>query len=287
MRALDRLNLRAAAAAPVPAALAVTLGAGLLLMSPRLPAPVYFALVTLPALLPWRGRALYALACLGFLAAGWQPQRGLTQRWPAGRDGATVSVRGAISSLPQDRSVGYGRRTWRFLFQPAAHQDAELPPRIRVSWYWTRRRLGCGQCWRLRLKIKAPLGSGDLGAFDYERWLFSKSIGATAWVRDGRPCGKATGFFWLRAREGLRRRLDGWLQGVPGRPLVDTLVLGDRSGLHEADWRVFRATGTNHLVAVAGLHLAIIAAAVFFLLHWLWVLWPARHWCSRPRKRHW
>lgn len=254
-------------------AVAITAGAGALLLLPRLPTLPWFVLAVIPALLPWRGRALYAAVCLGFLLAGWQAQRGLAQRWPVARDGQVVAVRGAIASLPQ-RVDGYGHlHAWRFRFVPDAGQG--LPPRIRVAWYRTKEVPRGGQCWRFHLKLKAPHGSADPGAFDYEGWLFAKGIGATGVVKSGASCGVAAGYTWLRLRESLRQRLDRWLAGVPGHALVDTMILGDRSRLSERDWQVFRATGTNHLVAVAGLHLAIVSGAAFFLFRWLWVLWPA------------
>ncbi len=262
-----------AASSPLVLAAAVTAGAGALLLMPQLPSLPWFAFAALPTLLPWRGRALYAAICLGFLLTGWQAQRGLAQRWPVARDGQIIAVRGAIASLPQ-RVDGYGNLpSWRFRFVPDARQS--LPPRIRVAWYRSTAVPHGGQCWQFDLKLKAPHGSADPGAFDYEGWLFAKGIGATGTVKAAASCGVAVGYGWLRLREDLRQHLDRWLTGVPGHALVNTMILGDRSRLSQADWRIFRATGTSHLVAVAGLHLAIISGAAFFLFRWLWVLWPA------------
>lgn len=270
----ERPRLARAAASPLVLAAGVTVGAGVLLLLPRLPSLPWFVLAVIPALLPWRGRAVYAAVCLGFVLAGWHAQRGLAQRWPVARDGQVVVVRGVIATLPQEENARYGHgRSWRFRFVPDSGQN--LPPRIRVAWYQTWEIPRGGQCWQFRLKLKAPHGSADPGGFDYEGWLFAKGIGATGVVKSGKSCGVAAGYGWLRLRESLRQRLDRWLAGVPGHALVNTMILGDRSLLSQKDWRIFRATGTSHLVAVAGLHLAIISGAAYFLFRWLWVLWPA------------
>jgi competence protein ComEC len=52
--------------------------------------------------------------------------------------------------------------------------------------------------------------------------------------------------------------------------LVQALVVGDRSGFTQDDWEVMTRTGTNHLVAISGLHVGLIAGGVFLLVRWLW-----------------
>jgi len=56
---------------------------------------------------------------------------------------------------------------------------------------------------------------------------------------------------------------------------VAGLAVGDRSLLQEKDRDTFRITGTHHLVAIAGLHIGMVVAAVFFVLRWLWSAFPA------------
>jgi competence protein ComEC len=47
-------------------------------------------------------------------------------------------------------------------------------------------------------------------------------------------------------------------------------VLGERSGIDREQWEVLTRTGTNHLVAISGLHVGLVAAMVFFLGRWAW-----------------
>jgi len=50
-----------------------------------------------------------------------------------------------------------------------------------------------------------------------------------------------------------------------GRELVRAMVVGDRSGLREAEVRAFRGAGLSHVLAVSGLHLAVVTALTFLV----------------------
>jgi competence protein ComEC len=69
-----------------------------------------------------------------------------------------------------------------------------------------------------------------------------------------------------RIRTGLRVSA----KGLPAseRGLLPGLVVGDTSGMRTQDTSDFRAAGLTHLTAVSGANLAIVVAAVFWLLRW-------------------
>ena len=75
----------------------------------------------------------------------------------------------------------------------------------------------------------------------------------------------------------LRRRVDhAFQQAGPesegerqGKALARALVLGDTTGLSLAWKRGLRLTGTYHLMSVSGLHVALVAGAVWLLGGWL------------------
>lgn len=250
---------------PLPAALAFTAGVLAVHALRTLPDVAALAGLALPALLPWRGRALWSAAMLGVLLTVWRAGVLLEARWPPERHGETRTLTGHIASLPEPQG-----RARRFLFEP---QDAHGPRRIRVAWYDTDETPRGGECWRFELRLRTPHGSLNPGAFDYERWLFAQGIGATATVRDGARCpGAASGL--LALRQDLVDAVRAALDGHPATGLVVALTVGDQSGLSDEDWDVFRATGTGHLVAISGFNIAIIAGVAFFLCRWLWALWP-------------
>lgn len=243
----------------------------MLLALPEVPGLGWLLLASSPALIPWKGRRWYAPLCLGLLVTAWTADRNLAQRWPTAWDGQLLRATGTVADLPEPRGAG-DARSWRFLFVP--EPGSRAPGRIRVSWYRAEDTPVAGQCWDFRLKLRTPHGSANPGGFDYERWLFAQGIGATASVQDAAACGTSAGYRWLRLRSRIRGKLDRWLEGVPGHALVDGLVLGDRTRMEQREWNVFRTTGTSHLMAVSGLHLGILGAAAYFLMRWLWVLWP-------------
>ncbi|HHH38222.1 MAG TPA: DNA internalization-related competence protein ComEC/Rec2, partial [Sedimenticola sp.] len=52
--------------------------------------------------------------------------------------------------------------------------------------------------------------------------------------------------------------------------LLEALVIGDRSALPPEAWARFRRTGTSHLIAISGLHVAIVAGLAALIGGWLW-----------------
>ncbi|HVT34002.1 MAG TPA: DNA internalization-related competence protein ComEC/Rec2, partial [Nevskiaceae bacterium] len=281
---------------------AVTLGILAVHLLQQLPPAWMLAALCLPALLPWRGRALWACFALGVLLTSWRAHALLDQRWPASKHDQQFTVQGHVASLPEISSRESGPDadlTARFLFEPEAD---EFPSRIRVSWYnldaaltpppalqavspspasgrgalesLRDNQLRGGDCWKLTLRLKTPHGSLSPGAFDYEGWLFRQGIGATATVQDAQRCDDTRGYVLLRLRQSLSDHLREWLPHEPATGLIAALTFGDTSGLSDADWDVFRLTGTTHLVAISGFNVAIIAGVAFFIFRWLWSLWP-------------
>ncbi len=278
-----------------------TLAALAVLRLPTLIAFPWLVALSLPALLPWRGRQLWSVAVLAVLLTTLRAQGVLDQRWPAARTGEEVQVQGVVASLPQSSPAtadGFDKRkpadgaaaddetsdeapdkpvlsTQRFLFEPdAAGRQAGVPAHIRAAWYRTDQHLKAGECWRMTLRLRTPHGSRNPGGFDYEAWLFRQGIGATATVRDAQPCGTADSYRVLRARQALVDRFTDWLPQHPALPLVSAFAIGDTSGISDDDWQTFRLTGTTHLIAISGFNIAIVAGIAFFLLRWSWALSP-------------
>jgi competence protein ComEC len=239
-----------------------------------LPPLPLLSLAALPLLLRLPLRPYYAMLVLGLLLTAWQAHHRLEQRWPEARHGLEREVVGHIASLPEDKgtidALGERRPAWRFQFQPT---DPALP-QVRVSWYRSAATPRAGECWQLRLRMKTPHGSFNPAGFDYEGWLFRQGIGATATVCAGQRCELPARFPVQQLRQAIVERLDGWLPGHPAAPLAAALLVGDDSRLRDADWDIFRQTGTTHLVVISGFNLGIVAGVAFFLGRWLWCLWP-------------
>jgi competence protein ComEC len=268
------LPVRAASASNDPRLFALAFTAGVLLVHvlPALPSLGVCALLASPALVPRCLRLGWGGFALGVLLSVWHGQQWQAQRWPESRQGEEHVVQGRIASLPTRDGDAL-----HFLFEPTADPDnAGLPSRMRAGWYRTDAAPRGGECWTLRLRLRAPRGSSNPDGFDYEAWLYRQDINAVATVREGAPCAAGTGegFSLLGLREAIRERYRTWLPDHPARGLVAALTVGDQSELNDRDWTVFRMTGTSHLVAVSGFNVAIVAGVAFFALRWLWASIP-------------
>jgi len=57
--------------------------------------------------------------------------------------------------------------------------------------------------------------------------------------------------------------------------MIPALVVGDKQGISQHQWQVLRRTGTNHLMAIAGLHIGFMAGLVYFIVNFV-VRWFPR-----------
>jgi competence protein ComEC len=103
----------------------------------------------------------------------------------------------------------------------------------------------------------------------YDAWL--RSQGATLKLRGGRVLGElAPPSVFAVWRQAQQRRLDAWLRQMPwddpsGGALLAATMLGRTALLPAEAKEAFAATGTLHLFAISGLHIAGMAAALLWL----------------------
>jgi competence protein ComEC len=272
----------------IGAAAAFVGGVLLLQRLPLLPSGGWLLLFPLCLALAWRlpRLRLPLFAAVGFL---WALAHGL---WlaPAALDrdleARDLLLEGYVAGLPElapERTL--------FLFDPVAvsHQGQHQGSlgRVRLSWYGQAPALHVGERWQLRARLKARHGFVNPGGFDYEGWLFQQGLVATGHVRQSAQNlrqSSSAGYPVQRLRERLRREIRQALGEREDSGMLAALILGDRSGLKPAQWDSFTRTGTNHLVAISGLHIGIVAALFFWLIRRLWpVLGRLPLWLAAPR----
>lgn len=141
-----------------------------------------------------------------------------------------------------------------------------------------------GQRWWLRVRLWRPRSTVNPGIMDREAHWFRRGVAATGYVRET-AFNHQTGtvFFEIdRWRHQLLRQLQlpGPRNGQQG--LVNALVVGDRSGISDAQWQLFSDTGTSHLVVISGLHVGFVAWSVYVVtslslkrIPGVLVRWPA------------
>lgn len=110
------------------------------------------------------------------------------------------------------------------------------------------------------------------GGFDYGRKLWFEQIGGLGFVLKppeiSKDAPQAPLSIQLQAqinqlRSVIAERIRAVLPGVSGHVAV-ALITGDRSGLSEETTQALRYSGLAHVLAISGLHMAMIAGALFW-----------------------
>ncbi|MGC5800064.1 DNA internalization-related competence protein ComEC/Rec2 [Ralstonia pseudosolanacearum] len=247
----------------------------------------------LPRLVPVM--AVLVAACAGFGWSDWRAQQRLSVVLAPAWEGKDIRATGVVAELPE-----VTEDATRFLFRIESSDAGDaVPPRVRLSWYglrsWherqreaeaaTDRRAGIpdlqpGQRWQLTLRLKRPHSLMNPGGFDGEYAMLADDVRAAGYVYTGKrarnalmgeaDAGSGVGLRVERWRAAVRRHLLAALPEARYAPVIVALVVGDQSGIAQADWERFRRTGISHLVSISGLHITMIAGLFGALWMALW-----------------
>lgn len=258
---------------------------------PNLPPTVWLAAFVVPPLILFtlnkRLALLLAALLAGLLWAAVVGQQRLADTLLSELEGEDVVLVGQIVSLPER-----GTERSRFLLETEQlsldGQSYPAPSLVRINWYKGAPQLLPGQRWQLTVRMKRPRGMMNPGGFDYEQWLFQNGIRATGYVRasgDNRQLESSEMALPVeRLRYHLKQRLEGVLAGKGRAGIIQALAIGERSGINDEEWALLLATGTNHLMAISGLHIGLVAGLIYFLMLRLWRLCPrCSLWLAAPR----
>ncbi len=196
--------------------------------------------------------------------SAWRADILLEQRLPKHWQQQDVRIQGKIVSLPtrQERATRFEFVLQQLQFQ---QQNYPLSGRIRLDWYDSPEQaapdLRSGQHWQFWVRLKRPHSSLNAGGFDFESWLFQKRIMALGYVRQ-QPAAQllqdAPHWRIETLRSALQQAQQAHFSTHPHHGLLGALSIGERGGLTEQHWQLFRATGTSHLMAISGLHVGLV-----------------------------
>lgn len=118
------------------------------------------------------------------------------------------------------------------------------------------------------------------GAFDFRRNAFFQGIGATGYLMgkirlteaDERESG-AIGIWFARMRREIQAEVKKAMSGDHAG-LAIILLTGDKTSLSPETTDAMRSIGLAHLLAIAGLHIGLVAGFVFFLSRLVMALFP-------------
>ena len=179
-------------------------------------------------------------------------------------DSSEVHVEAQVCEEPEPG----GRYTHVLLDEVHLLQGSEWTPldgRIRVTTA-DPRALHYGDTVRLHGALETPPPIGD---FDYARYLAQSGIYSTAFCPDLEVLPSQSNLSIVAHLMSFNSRLGRAMASVlpePESSLAQSLLLGRRASLPDAVSNAFVRTGTAHLLAISGLHLGIVLAAVLALL---------------------
>lgn len=104
-------------------------------------------------------------------------------------------------------------------------------------------------------------------AFNYAEFLAKKEIYYQAFVNDIKVTSLEQGRL-QKTREDFLKHIDRLPLSDESKILLQAMLLGEKSQL-KAMGKVFRATGTSHVLAISGLHVGIVATLLHFLFMWI------------------
>lgn len=199
---------------------------------------------------------LFAVGAAGLVGLN-LVQSQLAHRLPSAMHGLLVSAEVEVDSLPS--VSGPAMRFDARVRLMGANWDSRQPPpqRIRVTWFEPPVDVRAGDRWSMRLKLRSPVGNLNTTGFDYEAWLLANEVDALGSVRSGVLLHRDEGF----SVQNRRAQLRGFFVRLktPHRGSLLALATGDTSHMTRRNWRLFRDTGTVHLMVISGLHLGLVA----------------------------
>ncbi|MFT5813587.1 MAG: competence protein ComEC [Psychroserpens sp.] len=188
-------------------------------------------------------------------------------------------IQGEVSNIVHTKSGNN-----RFNFRVSHWQGLQVKNsfKVRLSWKTPEKTLLQGQKWQLAVKLKPAHGMANVGGFNYQVWLRQQQIVATGYVK---PDKKSTTEIKVKKHNVLLHEQTSWRQHLyqkltvvlddkPLSALILALGFGERGKLTAEHWQVLSATATQHLIAISGLHIGIVAFASLIFIRAVIRLFP-------------
>ena len=131
-----------------------------------------------------------------------------------------------------------------------------------------------GEVWQCPISLHPLIALQNSGVSGPQmRWLIN-GLRASAKIKNVKLCHKRhLAGYWGRLQQ-LRYHLYDTIIGKidvsPSRGVLAALLTGIREQVSVNTWRIFRDTGTSHLMAISGLHIALISYVVYQIIYRFW-----------------
>lgn len=157
------------------------------------------------------------------------------------------------------------------------------PRRVRVRTLKKDTTIAAGDAVTLRATLSPPSGPSLPGGYDFARQAWFLGIGGVGYtlsaptaatIDAAPPWGLTARAIFNRLRQTIAHRVTAVLPGETGAIAV-ALITGERGGITAATNAAYRDSGLIHILSISGLHMAIMAGAMFFTARFVLSLFPA------------
>ncbi len=205
---------------------------------------------------------------------------------------ATVTVSGWIAA--REEAARGGARILLRVHDMSGQRSGATPRLVRVTVRSKADSLSVGEAITLTARLQPPGGAVMPGGYDFARAAYYAGIGGVGFAYGAaRPADLGPVPTAIRLagplahlRDAIRRRIEAALPGDTGH-LAAALVVGDRGGIAESTQDAMRASGLAHMLAISGLHMALVAGTAFWLIRALLALsaglalnYPIKKWAA-------
>ncbi|BFI67028.1 ComEC family protein [Yersinia pseudotuberculosis] len=249
-------------------AAAVIVGILPLIFLHQLPGPTIIgSLLALSAFL-WLSRNRYcqflALIVISFLWGVWHSNEILMQTEALTQGDQQIVATINSSSLSWDDGQ-------KVVISIQKINEKRVFPPIAVNVKWPERldQYCAGQRWAFRLRMRAVHSVLNEGGFDSQRWAIANRRPLQGRIIEAKLLDAECNF-----RQQIISSIEQQLVGYDQRRIMLALAFGERSQLNKEEWSLLRYTGTAHLMAISGLHIALAALFGGMLARLVQLLFP-------------
>jgi competence protein ComEC len=218
----------------------------------------------------------FVACCLGFSWSLIIAHQRLSQQLPKILEGKTLIAKGRILTIPENHSDAV---RFDFLIQKLETSiPIRYPISVRIKGYFYKNSnvltdFKKGDIWQFALRLRRPRAFWNPGSFDYQAELFQQNICAIGYLLEKFPLHliqRANAYYSIdNLRQKITAKVKKALQDYPLLGLISALTTGIRCEITDEQWQVMRGTGTNHLFAISGLHLAFIAGIIYWVVRFI------------------
>ena len=219
----------------------------------------------------------FCFGLMGFCWASLHLIQLLAWQLPKEFEGKNLSAIGIVNTIPESYSdhIKFTLKLQELSTQQKKLQKSVI---IQLNWYKPYPKLVVGQRWHLTVKIKRPHGFANPGVFNNELYLLQNKIKAQGYVRADVNNSLLADGFWqapiAKIRQKILEKMQLPLKNNQCLGFIEALTIGAKQNITAQQWQILRATGTNHLMAISGLHIGLVAGFLMSLVNFLWRRMP-------------